>query len=323
MVKSEPRRLIKFGNSSHVVSIPKEWMDKNGLKKGDLVFFQEGESNEMILFPKERKLVPNSERKIDIDTTDREIDDIKREITSAYINNFNFLNIRGKDLKQKTNQIKEIILPLTGLEILEQNPKEIIVKDLLDVETVSPRKMIRRIDNTIRAIFEDLRLGMKENKMKNELVEEILSEDKSINKMYFLVLKIIKIGMNNKALMKSFEMGYNELSSAQGITMNLEYIGDDLKRIARFLTKIKLNDRQKMHFDNTCNLIEKSFVDVMTAYHQNQPILAREVLGRKQTVLKEIDKFCESGNNVIMGNIAERLKMVYSSVYNSAKLIIY
>ena len=323
MVKSEPRRLIKFGNSSYIVSLPREWIDKNGLKKGDLVFLQEGESNEIVLFPKEKKAVPEGDKKIEIDITNRQMDDIKREITSAYINNFNMMSIKGKDLKQKTNNIKEIIQPLTGLEILEQSQKEIIIKDFLDVETISPKKMIRRIDNTIRSMFEDLKTGLKDAKMKSNIVDEIVSEDQGINKLYFLVMKITKIGMNSKELMKSFGMNYNELSSAEWLAMNLEYIGDDLKRIARFLAKVRLNSRQKAYFENACNLIEKSFIDSMTAYHQTQPILAREVLGRKQTVLKEIDKLCESGSNVLIGNIAERLKMVYSSTYNLAKLIIY
>ena len=323
MAKSTPRRLIKFGNSSFVISIPKEWIERNNLKKGDLIFLQEGDMNEMILFPKEKKVFSDN-KTLDIDVSDKNNDDLRREITSAYINNFNLINIKGKDLKQRMNQLKEIIQPLTGLEILEQSPKEIIIKDFLDVDTISPKKMIRRIDNTIREIFEELKIAMKEkNTIKNEVVDEIIAGDKSINKLYFLVLKLVKIGTNNKDIMKSFGMNYDELSAVQGFAMNLEYIGDDLKRIARFLTKVKLSDRQKYHFDNTFSSIEKSFIDIMTAYHQGQPVLAREVLGRKHSIIKEIEKFCESGNNVLIGNISERLKIVYSSVYNLAKIMIY
>ena len=31
------RKIIAFGDTSYVVSLPKDWVEKNGLKKGDVV----------------------------------------------------------------------------------------------------------------------------------------------------------------------------------------------------------------------------------------------------------------------------------------------
>ena len=35
------RRIIAFGKSSHVVSLPKSWLNENKLKKGDLVYLEQ------------------------------------------------------------------------------------------------------------------------------------------------------------------------------------------------------------------------------------------------------------------------------------------
>ena len=66
----EYRKLIKFGESSFVVSIPKTWMTKNNLKKGDLVYFSENGNNELIIAPQlkeedkeEKKIIINADNK--------------------------------------------------------------------------------------------------------------------------------------------------------------------------------------------------------------------------------------------------------------------
>ena len=49
------RKIISFGKTSFVMSIPKSWVIKNGLKKGDLVSLEENEGN-LIMSPKKDKI---------------------------------------------------------------------------------------------------------------------------------------------------------------------------------------------------------------------------------------------------------------------------
>ena len=44
-IKMDYRRLISFGKSSFVVSLPKGWVVQNKLKKGDLIYFEESGPN--------------------------------------------------------------------------------------------------------------------------------------------------------------------------------------------------------------------------------------------------------------------------------------
>ena len=41
MVKINVRKLIGFGKNSYVVSLPKQWVEKNKLNKGDLISIDE------------------------------------------------------------------------------------------------------------------------------------------------------------------------------------------------------------------------------------------------------------------------------------------
>ena len=46
----DTRRIISFGTSSYVVSVPKNWVRENNLKKGDLIHVED-RKDELILSP--------------------------------------------------------------------------------------------------------------------------------------------------------------------------------------------------------------------------------------------------------------------------------
>ena len=99
------RRLVKAGQTSHTVSLPKQWLIKNNLKKGDIVYINESGPAELTLTPEfSSKKGPTNDKTINIDGKD--IGTIRREITSAYINNSSTITIIGKDLNQNTKDIR-------------------------------------------------------------------------------------------------------------------------------------------------------------------------------------------------------------------------
>ena len=113
----EFRKLISFGKTSFVMSIPKAWIVKNNLKKGDLIALDERDGN-LMLSPKKDK-AEMEQKEIVNDTTGKDINRIKRETTSAYVNNFNPIIINGKDLTEKTPEIRQALADLIALEVME------------------------------------------------------------------------------------------------------------------------------------------------------------------------------------------------------------
>ena len=65
------RKLIKFGESSHVISLPASWIRKNNLKKGDHIYFEENGNNELVITAEIKKFEPEQQEiTIDIDGKD-------------------------------------------------------------------------------------------------------------------------------------------------------------------------------------------------------------------------------------------------------------
>jgi len=325
MAESLPRKLIKFGNSSYIVSLPKGWIDKHKLKKGNLLYFSENADSELTITHREKKKAEDEEKTITLDVSGRNFDDLRREMTSSYINNVKNFILTGEGIRNNGEQIKGIFKTLMGLEILEQNDERIVIKDFLDIGTVSPKKIMKRIDNSVKSMFEDIREGIEaKGTLKQDVFNEILSMDSEINKLHFLILKISKIGLRDPETLKTFDMDHGKISAMHSTSLHLEYIGDDIKRVARFLTRAKMNEKQQKQFVALFSIIEKSFFDAMNAYHNEDAKLAREVLDKKKSVLKECDRLFEMGtNNSAIGSIVERSKTLYAGVYDIAKTVLY
>jgi antitoxin component of MazEF toxin-antitoxin module len=74
----EFRKLINFGKTSHVVSIPKAWLLKNKLNKGDTVSLQEVDGN-LLLSPNTGQ-AKKEPKEIVINVDNKDKSQIQREL---------------------------------------------------------------------------------------------------------------------------------------------------------------------------------------------------------------------------------------------------
>ena len=145
------RKLIKFGNETYIVSLPKPWILKNRLKKGDNIFITE-ESDSLTITPEFKKPIkPAYEIIIDIENKSNER--VLREIISAYINNYSTVTLKSKNIGKRSVELREIIHRLIALEIVEEDDTKIIAKDFLNLNDISLTDLIRRKDTIIKTMF--------------------------------------------------------------------------------------------------------------------------------------------------------------------------
>src|SRR3989344_7551729 len=111
----ESRKLIKFGNSSHVVSLPTSWLKKNNLNKGNTVFLKENGDDLIVSYALKEELREQTAITINSDNQDREC--LAREIVSAYLHRFNTINIIGREIPKRAKEISDTIHNLVALEI--------------------------------------------------------------------------------------------------------------------------------------------------------------------------------------------------------------
>jgi len=231
------RKIIRQGNNTLTITLPRKWTQKFGIKGGDEIDVEE----------QDKSLVINSGRvknensvSISLNAMNQPI--LWRHLIGAYRAGYDtieikfdpeasYLNIYTSyaDFKKKITMtpievIRDAFNGLIGMEIIEHKKDSCIVKDLGEVSDKEFDNALRRIFFLIEGIAED---NLQLIKQKNEaLFKGIDITDTTVDRFCDYCLRVL----NKK--------GYNQFKKTQiiySIVLLLEYIGDEYKRVSRHL----------------------------------------------------------------------------------------
>ena len=278
----EYRKLIKFGNSSHVISLPSEWLKKNKITKGNVVYLDQNGNNELILTP-ERKETKIEIKEITISLANKSDYDIKRELISAYTNNFKKINIIDNSLEERYDTIKEILQNLIAIEILDHTSNKLVLQDFLDMDNVSIKKIIRRLDILIRAMLMDSR-----NTRKKDLYNSLMKRDEDVNRLTILANRVVNYYLEHPEKIKP-EESLRDIVRFNIISDHMERLADESKRIARILRVLKAPKKFTDKIDSIYQTIEKTYSKIMQSFYQKDNNLAFQ---SSKAVREKITKIC-------------------------------
>src|SRR3989338_484267 len=301
------RRIIKFGDSSHVISLPKKWIDKNNLKKGDLVVCNE-ETNELRILPHIADFKQNA-KEITITLTENDKGRVKHKISSAYVNNYGLINLIADDLLIFVQEIRIATSNLMALEIIQQTSKKIVLKDFLDIKEISIIDTIRRIDLILLSISEDVLKSLSGF----DLLEGIKQKEMDVNRLSFLLFKVLKKCSDNK-VRQILDVTHDEVLFYWDIVLNLERIADNFKRLPRYVDG-KLSDL-KVEFVK--DLIE-IYKLIMKAFYKSDLDIAVKIKEEiKEMFINSEIVFSGHGNSIM----SEKIKNILQGTSNIATQII-
>ncbi len=279
------RRLIGFGKNSYVVSIPKQWVDKNNLKKGDLISIEEGK--EGLLLRTNVSPVKEEPRRAVINAEKKGLVQLKTEIVSAYLDNYNIIEVISDDLKTNAPEIRDMLHGLSGLEIINQSSTRIVAKDLIDIDEISVKTLIRRMDNITRSMIKDT--GECFDGVDHS--DSLAHIDEEVNRLHFLTSRVIRGGLKDVRIANSLGSNSFKLHSDHTVTTKIERIADNLKRICRFLNNSKLDKRWRNELKVIFNKIEESYLDVMKAYYTGDQKIALRIEETNRDRIMACDSF--------------------------------
>ncbi len=309
------RKLVKAGAASFTVALPKDWITTNDLKKGDIIYVNKI-SNTELLVSTELKSDKSEKREITLSLDYKRLDSLHRELTSAYINNYSTINIIGKELYKHVSEIRSFFSDFIAMEISEQTSSKIIAKDMLDLREVSIDKTIRRMDIIVRSIIKDLIPSDK------EMAESISFRDQDVNRLYFLLFKIIKTSLKQPDTAKIIGIeNYADILSLWYLILNLENISDNAKEIY----SISIDVKKEPFFKDLIPLyesIEKAYLEVMKSYYHNDKNLADDVASKRKSIFENCIGISEKYNITSVTKITEDIKEIENHICNIARVVL-
>lgn len=308
------RKIIKFGNSSHVISLPSTWLEKNKLGKGDVIYFTENGGSELIIAPtlKEKK---REEIISSINAEGLDLQELSRRIVSSYIGGSSTITVFGNNklIDKYGDEIRQLLSSLTALEVVEHTRERIVAKDLLDPSQFSLDNSIRRVDIILRSMMYDVQ-------NRSEHSQILRKRDADINRITYLSLRMIKMQLRN---CDSYNLMGNpvKLLAAWELLVNIEHLADEIKRISGCLEKSTSSPKIIKEFLSYFEVLIKEYENVMKCYFTKNAARAFESAKVKRNIIKMCTAMSSKNMDIHMGNAIEKLKSGAVNIRNLARSV--
>jgi len=313
----EYRKIVKSGNTSYVVSLPREWIVKNRISKGSIVSLESASQGSIIIHAGEQKEIRH-EKSISINLDETTPETLNREIVSCYINGYSSVTLFGKSAKEKADSIRKSVEALIAFEIMEISPKKIVVRDCLSISEMSMESIIRKMDATAREMMAEslMLIELKEKNEKKEFedgIASVESMDKNMNRLAFLSTKIIREALDNPLLAQKLSLTPLNLLVLSIITSNLENFGDNVKNLARFsrmrTEKDEISFIKKQLTESLAN-----YENAMNAYFINDKEKSNAASDVKHMLREKNEAFLKKERSTACVRMIERLQAIESFV---------
>src|SRR3989338_3271829 len=239
----QSRKIQLIAGTTYSVSLPKEWVRKNGLKEQSEVLFYEKGDRTLVLSPQSIDAKSPKEISLNIDDHIKNIDQILFAVYYLGIENVNLFSRNGltKDIGAK---IRKTITYMSGTEISYEDNHKISIKVLLDKSKVDIVHVIYRISLIIDSSIE--------NMMGDLDIAGIMLNENEIDRLYHLITKIVSLSLVDSSILQSSGIGNISLApSYSRISKRLENIGDNINHISGYMHKNRItfeNSKEILNF---------------------------------------------------------------------------
>jgi phosphate uptake regulator len=193
VIRIEIRKIQVTGaGDTRIISLPKDWAARHQLDKGSNVVIKELSSGELLIYPAENQ----TEKRV---TRLRESTHVSRDVLAAYLLGSDVIIIeaeRNNSLRKKS-AIKKLSRQLVGLEILGETQESIELHFLIDSSSLpNPREYVHRCFSIANQMQSDSITAFLNDDI--TLAKEVIERDVEVNRLYFLIVRILKIMVTDK-----------------------------------------------------------------------------------------------------------------------------
>ena len=270
------RKIIKFGSSSSVITLPSKWLSEQSLQNGDRIGIYSNNDTLVLVKPSEKKV-----KDVEV-CCDVPFKIFNKTLVSFYLKNYDKITITGKDLFTKLEQIKLLKDKLPSLEIMSVDRDKIILRDLVSVENLEVENLVNEMMDVCSVMFDELLL-LEQDTSKHFLINSL---DNNLNRISFLIYKSLNHNLHS---LKSHTQTKNTILYWR-MASSLEHLGDILKRVARYLSSAQKETIQTLT-EQLKSL--KDYFLFITCLFQKELNLRNNLevyLDKKQSLLKSLEQ---------------------------------
>lgn len=308
------RKLVKSGLSSLVVALPKSWIKDNSMKGGDEIYIEEIDNYLRLTADIKKKGISDRIKTIDVDN--KPLDFIFREITCAYLNDYMHIVLKGETLPKKIKSYKKRIAEFIALEVVEEEAKKITARSFLNIHDIDLQVLMRRMDNIVRSMIADTK-----SVDDKELLLAIGDRDRELNKLHYVVIKILKSAQARRDVQESLNLERLNIMKYWELNMMLEKIGDRIKYIASEVSGLKKSEHGD--FLSLFTEISAFYVEVMNAFYSNSTKDAIEASIKREALMKKIEDYDKKSQSASSTRLTIDIFNMLSHIGDITKIVTF
>ena len=218
------RKAIEMGEGTILVSLPKDWVRKNGIRKGDTLSVEELSGRKLVVKPIEGG--EGEPKQISIDYPGEELSQVINDVTGAYLLGYDLIKVVGTKVisREDRAEIKATIGRLVGLEIMDEDSKRITTQFLLEPTAIIPERIVLRMSGLLDGMLKDMAEGLLKGDSK--LVALVGERDDEVDRLYFLLVRATRAAIVKPDVAERYGLSPVDLLDYRVLASFLESVGD-------------------------------------------------------------------------------------------------
>jgi phosphate uptake regulator len=223
---SELRKVQQTPTGTFFVCLPRDWANKNSLKKGMQINLEVTGDGKLLVDAKYDAEQQPKVASLSVGPL------LNREIVGRYLLGYDIINVEAKDRidAEARKTVKATASSLAGLEIVEETISKISLQSLIQQSTPVPQKILQRNNAIAAGMIRDAANSFINSDV--ELAKNVVERDVESNKFYFLLVRILRTILQNPRLSEKMGLSPIECLDYRLAASLIEGIGDACVQVA-------------------------------------------------------------------------------------------
>jgi phosphate uptake regulator len=258
----EQRKIMPAGKSSLVVSLPKEWMQLNDVKKGDTVSVGIQRDRSLVIYPNAQKKPLPKEITLSIGAKEEDLL-LSQKMLGAFLDGYSGIVLTSENIFT-VNQTKTIrrMAGKLYLRVMEADEKCVYVQSLTDESKASLEQAVQRMHLISRSMIDGAIKALKNSDI--ELSKSVIALDDDVDHFSYFNLRLLRDAAQNPTLANELHLDPLDCMDYQILVYRMEYAGDYAADIARHI--IMLNGVKQKIPEDVLSIMISTGKDVLDLY---------------------------------------------------------
>lgn len=277
----EKRKIMSLGRASLVISLPRNWVNANKLKRGDFLSVDTQRDGSLVVCPGLRRDRALRKAAMSLEP-DEDPDSIGRMIAAYFLNGFSKLEIHSRRIFT-TEQIIAIrrTASILYMSIMESDAEKITIETLIDESKASLVSSIQRMHMICLSMCQDTLKSLSERNV--SLARAVIALDDDVDQFSLLLLRLLRNAALNPSLGNQLGLEPIALLDYQNVVQAIESVANNAKKVAKYV--VNLIDGQQWVSERLQGLLVSTGVEVIEAYNSAvYGFLSKEIADSKTII---------------------------------------